>query len=50
MDDQIEQAMAIGRQNENFIALGKAWCTHIRTDCSGFGVGMVKEMTGRKQR
>jgi hypothetical protein len=30
MDDEIERAMAIGRENEHFISLGKAWCTHIR--------------------
>ena len=28
------------------VSLGKAWCTHIRTDRSGWGVGMVEEMTG----
>ena len=27
MDDQIEQAVAIGRENEHSISLGKAWCT-----------------------
>ena len=46
MDDQIEQAVAIGQQNEHLISLGKAWCTHIRTNRSGFGVGVVEEMTG----
>jgi hypothetical protein len=46
MSDQVEQAMAIGRENQEFIALGKAWCTHIRTDRTGLGVGMVEEMTG----
>ena len=46
MDDQIEDAMAIGRENERLISLGKAWCTHIRTDRSELGVGLVEEMTG----
>ncbi len=46
MSDDIERAMAIGRENEELIAVGKAWCRHIRTDRSGFGVGMVEEMTG----
>ena len=46
MDDQIEQAVEIGRQNAHLISLGKAWCTHIRADRSGWGVGMVEEMTG----
>ena len=46
MDDQIEQAVEIGRENAHLISLGKAWCTHIRTDRSDLGVGMVEEMTG----
>ena len=46
MDDQIEQAVEIGRENARLISLGKAWCTHIRTDRSDLGVGMVEEMTG----
>jgi hypothetical protein len=46
MSDEVARAMAIGRENEELIALGKAWCTHIRTDRSGLGVGMVEEMTG----
>lgn len=46
MNDEVARAMAIGRENEEIIALGKAWCTHIRTDRSGMGVGMVEEMTG----
>lgn len=46
MNDEVARAMAIGRENEELIALGKAWCTHIRTDRSGLGVGMVEEMTG----
>lgn len=46
MSDEVERAMAIGRENEELFALGKAWCTHIRTDRSGLGIGMVEEMTG----
>ena len=46
MNDEVARAMAIGRENDELIALGKAWCTHIRTDRSGLGVGMVEEMTG----
>lgn len=46
MNDEVEQAMATGRENEELIALAKAWCTHIRTDRSGLGVGIVEEMTG----
>lgn len=46
MSDEVARAMAIGRENEELIALGKAWCTHIRTDRSGLGVGMVEQMTG----
>jgi len=46
MSDEVARAMSIGRENEELIALGKAWCTHIRTDRSGLGVGMVEEMTG----
>lgn len=44
--DQFEQAVGIGQQNTHLISLGKAWCTHIRTDRSGWGVGMLEEMTG----
>ena len=46
MDDQAEQAVEIGRENAHLISLGKAWCTHIRADRSGWGVGMIEEMTG----
>ena len=46
MDEQIEHAVAIGRENQNLISLGKAWCTHIRADRSGWGVGMVEQATG----
>ena len=46
MDDQVEQAVEIGRENADLISLGKAWCTHIRTDRSEWGVGLVEEMTG----
>ena len=46
MDDQVEQAVEIGRENARLILLGKAWCTHIRADRTGCGVGMVEEMTG----
>ncbi len=38
--------MEIGRQNAELISLGKAWCTHLRTDQTGMGVGLVEEMTG----
>lgn len=44
--DQIEQAVRIGQENAHLVSLGKAWCTHIRTDRSGWGVGMVEQMTG----
>ena len=46
MDDQVEQAVEVGRENAYLISLGKAWCTHIRADRTGLGVGMVEEMTG----
>ena len=46
MDGQVEQAVEIGKQNAHLISLGKAWCTHIRADRGGWGVGMVEEMTG----
>ncbi|MFN3254287.1 MAG: hypothetical protein ACE37B_01200 [Ilumatobacter sp.] len=46
MDDEIESAMEIGRQNADLISLGKAWCTHIRNDRTGMGIGLVEEMTG----
>ena len=46
MDDQVEQAAEIGRENAELISLGKAWCTHIRTDRSDLGVGLVEQMTG----
>lgn len=45
-EDEIQRAMAIGQENEELISLGRAWCTHIRTDRTGLGVGMVEEMTG----
>lgn len=46
MDDDLEGALALGQRNQELIALGKAWCTHIRTDRSGMGIGMLEEMTG----
>ena len=46
MRDEFDKALSIGRENEEMIGLGKAWCTHIRTDRGEFGVGMVEEMTG----
>ena len=46
MSDQIDKMLSGGRENQKFIALGKAWCTHIRTDRSLLGVGMVEQMTG----
>lgn len=46
MNDEVARAISIGEENQEFIALGKAWCTHIRTDRSGLGVGMVEEMIG----
>ena len=45
-ENEVERAMAIGHENEELIALGRAWCTNIRTDRTGLGVGMVEEMTG----
>lgn len=44
--DEIEAAMSRGRENQEFIALGQAWCAHIRIDRSGVGVGVVEEATG----
>lgn len=46
MDKQFEQAVEIGQQNANIISLGKAWCTHLRADRTGWGVGMIEEATG----
>ncbi len=46
MQDEFERAVEIGRENERFISLGKAWCVHIRTDRSLLGVGLIEEMTG----
>ena len=46
MDDQFAHAVEIGRENADLISLGKAWCTHIRTDRGDLGVGLVEEMTG----
>ena len=46
MDDQVAHAVEIGRENADLISLGKAWCTHIRTDRGDWGVGLVEEMTG----
>ena len=46
LDDGVEKAIAIGRENQEFIVLGKAWCTHIRTDRSIFGVGIIEQETG----
>lgn len=45
MRDAFEEAISIGQQNEELLALGKAWCTHIRVDRGPFGVGLVEEMT-----
>lgn len=45
-DDEIARAIAIGQENEELIALGKAWCTRIRTDRSLLGVGMLEQATG----
>lgn len=44
--NEIEEAMSIGRENQEFIALGQAWCAHLRIDRSGVGVGLVEEATG----
>ena len=46
MNDQVEQAVEVGRRNAELISLGKAWCTHLRADRGPLGVGMVEEMTG----
>ena len=45
MQDEFERAVETGRENQEFIGLGKAWCAHIRTDRSGWGVGIIEEMT-----
>ena len=44
--DRYKDTVAIGRENAEMIRLGKAWCTHIRTDRSQFGVGLVEEASG----
>lgn len=46
MGDQIEDAIQIGLENQELIALGKSWCSHIRTDRAHLGVGMVEQATG----
>lgn len=46
IDSSIEDALSLGRENQEFISLGKAWCTHIRTDRSAFGVGLLEQETG----
>lgn len=46
MSDEIERVLPGGRENQKFIELGKAWCTHIRTDRSMLGIGLVEQMTG----
>lgn len=46
MDDQLQQAVEIGQQNAHLISLAKAWCTHVRADREGWGIGLVEEMTG----
>ncbi len=46
MQDEFERAVGIGRENQELIGLGKAWCAHIRADRSGWGVGIIEEMTG----
>lgn len=46
MDGAMEEALSVGRENQEFISLGKAWCTHIRTDRSALGVGLVEQETG----
>lgn len=45
MKDEIAIPISLGRKNQEMIALGKAWCTHIRTDREG-GIGLVEQMTG----
>ena len=46
MRDELESAVGIRRENQELIGLGKARRAHIRTDRSGWGVGIIEEMTG----
>lgn len=46
LDKEVEEAIALGRENQEFVVLGKSWCTHIRTDRSFLGVGIIEQETG----
>lgn len=46
MESEIEDALSLGRENQEFVRLGKAWCTHIRIDRSGVGIGMLEQESG----
>ena len=46
LDKEVEDAVALGRENQEFVVLGQSWCTHIRTDRSFMGVGIIEQETG----
>ena len=44
MKDEMDNTISLGRENQEMIALGKAWCAHIRTDREG-GIGLGRVNT-----
>ncbi|MDE0268388.1 MAG: hypothetical protein OXI96_05040 [Acidimicrobiaceae bacterium] len=45
-EKEFQEHLNIGRENQEFISLGKAWCTNIRVDRGMWGVGLVEQATG----
>ncbi|MDE0353871.1 MAG: hypothetical protein OXM57_14405 [bacterium] len=46
IEEEFQDAIEMGRENQKFISMGKAWCTNIRVDRGIWGVGMVEQATG----
>ena len=46
IEEELQDTLDLGRENQEFISLGKAWCTNIRVDRGDWGVGMVEQATG----
>ena len=46
IEEEFQETLDLGRENQEFISLGKAWCTNIRVDRGDWGVGIVEQATG----
>lgn len=42
-EKEFQEYLNIGRENQEFFSLGKAWCTNIRVDRGVLGVGLVEQ-------